>query len=88
VVSGLRKHIVLALLVGLGLRLFFVFHFPGTDDDTKFYQALAQNLVDHHTYGMILHGHMVPLDVRLPVYPVLLAALHLFFGTSRSRWIC
>jgi 4-amino-4-deoxy-L-arabinose transferase-like glycosyltransferase len=81
-VSGLRKHIVLALLVGLGLRLVFVFYFPGNDDDSKIYQALAQSLVDQHTYGMILHGHMVPLDVRPPGYPVFLAALYLFFGTS------
>jgi len=81
-VSGLRKHIVLALLVGLGLRLFFVFHFPGNDDDSEIYQALAQNLVDHHTYGMILNGQMVPLDVRVPGYPLFLAALYLFFGTS------
>src|SRR2546421_11335177 len=37
------KHIVPALLAGLGLRLFFVWHFPFYSGDTAYYEELARN---------------------------------------------
>jgi len=78
-----RKQLVLALLVGLALRLFFVFHFPAVDDDSPAYEELARNLLDHHAYALSLHGHLTPVDLRAPGYPLFLAAVYAFLGRSR-----
>lgn len=77
------KHLILAALVGLGLRFFFVWHFPTVDDDTPMYEELARNWIDHHVYGLFLNGHLTPVEVRAPGYPAFLAVLYLFFGRSR-----
>jgi len=52
-VTKIGKHLILAALVGLGLRLFFVWHFPAFDDDTAMYEELARNWIDHHVYGLL-----------------------------------
>lgn len=39
----LSKHLLPALLVGLGLRLFFILQFPFASGDTPYYEELARN---------------------------------------------
>ena len=81
-----RKHqvlLLLALLAGLGLRLFFILHFPAVDDDSPMYEELGRNMLDHHVYGVFLDGHLTALDVRTLCYPAFLGMLYVFFGRSR-----
>jgi 4-amino-4-deoxy-L-arabinose transferase-like glycosyltransferase len=77
-----RIHLALALLVGLGLRLFFVLYLPAKDSDTELYEELGRNMVDEHVYAFDSGDGLVSTDVRMPGYPLFLAALYVFFGTS------
>jgi hypothetical protein len=76
------KHLAAALLVGLALRLFFVARFSPYSGDTKFYEELAHNWLDHGTYGLFFHGQLIPVDMRMPGYPAFLAAIYAVFGRA------
>jgi hypothetical protein len=79
------KHLVAAMLLGLALRLFFVIHFPFYAGDTKFYDELARNWLDHGVYGLFVHGQLVSVDMRMPGYPAFLAGVYAAFGrTSKA----
>ncbi len=79
----MRKHLILAVLAGIGLRLLFVLQFPADAGDTPIYDELARNWVAHHVYGLFLGGSLTPVDVRAPGYPAFLAVLYTLFGSSR-----
>jgi hypothetical protein len=66
----------LALAAGLALRLYFIVHFPFYAGDTKFYEELARNWMDHGVYGLLVMGQLVPVDMRTPGYPSFLAAIY------------
>jgi len=70
----------LALLAGLALRLYFIVHFPFYAGDTKFYEELARNWLDHGVYGLFVMGRLVPVDMRTPGYPGFLAATYFLLG--------
>src|SRR5271170_6839028 len=72
----------LALAAGLALRLFFIWHFPFYSGDTKFYEALARNWLDHGVYGLYVRGALTAVDMRVPGYPAFLAAIYLVIGRS------
>jgi hypothetical protein len=74
------KHLVPALLAGLALRLFFIAHFSPYSSDTKFYEELARNWLDHGVYGLFVGGRLLPVDMRMPGYSALLAATYAVFG--------
>jgi 4-amino-4-deoxy-L-arabinose transferase-like glycosyltransferase len=73
-------HILAALAVGLAFRLWMVSAFPYEAGDTPLYEALAKSLGAHGAYGLEIDGRLVPVDVRMPGYPALLAACHALFG--------
>ena len=81
-VTALRVHAFLAIIVALGLRLLFVFRFPGSADDSEMYIQLARAWADHHVYGLLLNGQIVPTDLRAPGYPAFLAGVAMLFGRS------
>lgn len=81
--KGMRRHLLLAALLGLGLRLFFVWHFPAEAGDTALYEELARNWANHHVYGVFLDGQLTPVDERMPGFPAFLAAVYAFFGHTR-----
>lgn len=76
------KHLGAAMSLGFALRLFFVIRFPFHAGDTKFYDELARNLLDHKVYGLFAHGQLTPVDMRVPGYPVFLAGLYAALGRS------
>ena len=76
------KHIFAALAAGLVLRLFFVFHFSFVAGDTKFYEEIARNWIDHGVYGLFDHGQLTPVDVRMPGYPAFVAAIYALIGRT------
>jgi hypothetical protein len=80
----LYKHLFPALLVGLGLRLLFVWQFPFASGDTPYYEELARNWLYHGVYGFFSNGHLYPSDVRMPGYPGFLAVIYSIAGPGRN----
>ncbi len=78
------KHLLPALLAGLGLRLFFILHFPFYSGDTAYYEELARNWLYHGVYGFYSHGQLVASDARVPGYPAFLAGIYFLTGTGRK----
>src|SRR6201987_521938 len=72
-----NRHLVAALLCGLALRLYFIVHFPFYAGDTKFYEELARNWLDHGVYGLFVMGQLVSVDMRNPGF---LAATYFLLG--------
>ena len=70
----------LALAAGLALRLYFIVHFPFYAGDTKFYEELARNWMDHGVYGLFVMGQLAPVDMRAPGYPAFLAVIYFLLG--------
>lgn len=78
------KHLFPALLLGLGLRLFFAWRFPFASGDTPYYEELARNWLYHGVYGFFSNGHLYPSDVRMPGYPAFLAVIYSLAGPGRN----
>src|ERR1700733_14834129 len=72
---------VLALTAGLVLRLWFVTHAARIDGDTLIYGNIARNWLQHGVYGFAQTARgITPTLIRLPGYPIFLAACFALFG--------
>jgi hypothetical protein len=69
------------LLAGAALRLLFILRYPEFDSDSEVYGTIAKNLLLHHAYA--LDGPFRPTLVRLPGYPLFLAAIFSVFGIGK-----
>ena len=76
------SHPLVALGLGLCLRLFLVLKFPATSGDTSLYEELAANWLKHGSYAVSLEGAITPVDVRMPGYPALLRLIYALIGRS------
>jgi 4-amino-4-deoxy-L-arabinose transferase-like glycosyltransferase len=79
----LRRHWLwfsLFALLGLALRLFFVFKYPLVQGDSLIYGDIAKNLLQHGIYGLSEVDTIRPTLIRLPGYPLFLAACFKLFG--------
>ena len=84
------SHPLFALVIGLLLRLFFVFRYPSSAGDTLLYDGLASNWLQHRVYGIPIDGVLTPLDIRMPGYPAYLALIHAISrrsGDEARLWI-
>lgn len=81
-VTAVWVQVFLAILAAIGLRLLFALRYPGAADDSNLYIQLARTWADHHVYGMVLDGQIIPTDLRTPGYPAFLAGLALLLGRS------
>lgn len=77
--------ILLALLAGATLRVWFIRAFPQIQGDTLLYGDIASNWLIHGVYGLAsqnAHGvwSISPTLIRLPGYPVFLALCFKLFG--------
>ena len=71
----------LALAAGLALRLWFITHAARIDGDTLIYGNIAKNWLQHGVYGFVQTTKgTVPTLIRLPGYPLFLAACFSLFG--------
>jgi 4-amino-4-deoxy-L-arabinose transferase-like glycosyltransferase len=72
---------IAAIVVALAVRLFFVLTTSPDDGDGPMYEQLATNLRTVGIYGMYMGQKLpTPLDVRVPGYPIFLAAITRVFG--------
>ena len=70
-----------ALALGLALRLWFITHVARIAGDTLIYGDIAKNWMEHGVYGFSqTAAGPVPTLIRLPGYPLFLAACFRLFG--------
>ena len=75
--------VALALLAGLLLRLWFIFHAARIDGDTLLYGNIARNWMEHGIYSFTQPpARLVPTLIRLPGYPLFLMACFRIFGVG------
>lgn len=80
-----------ALVAGLLLRLWFVSNLPRVFGDSLVYGDLAKTWLQHGIYGFIEDGptpgsiELRPTLIRLPGYPLFLAACFRLFGMEHYR---
>jgi 4-amino-4-deoxy-L-arabinose transferase-like glycosyltransferase len=74
----------LALVAGLALRLWFIARAGRVDGDTLIYGNIAKNWMQHGIYGFATTAKgLMPTLIRLPGYPLFLAACFRVFGVDR-----
>lgn len=81
-----RAAVVAALALGFVLRALFVWQHPPFNGDALVYGELAHHLIKEHVYGLIDYsaraGVLKPTLIRLPGYPLFLAACFKVFGDA------
>jgi 4-amino-4-deoxy-L-arabinose transferase-like glycosyltransferase len=83
-----RQHFrffLLTALAGIGLRLFFIFRFPGITTDSFIYGDIAKNWLLHGIYGTGAADDISATYIRLPGYPAFLALIFSVFGIEHYR---
>jgi 4-amino-4-deoxy-L-arabinose transferase-like glycosyltransferase len=80
--AGTKGWFASALLAGLVLRAFFVLHHARFDGDTLLYGDMAHNMLAHHVFGFTEDTGIQPTLIRLPGYPLFMAACFVLFGTA------
>ena len=71
---------LLALAAGAALRLWFIHAYPEVQGDPLVYGSIAKNWMLHGVYGTTTSGSLRPTLIRLPGYPLFLAACFKLFG--------
>jgi Dolichyl-phosphate-mannose-protein mannosyltransferase len=74
-----------ATLAAFGLRLLFIFRFPGMTTDSFVYGDIAKNWLQHGVYGLSGRDEISATYIRLPGYPAFLAAVFAIFGMEHYR---
>lgn len=82
--AGKREiSVVMALVAGLALRLYFVAHAARIDGDSLIYGSIAKNWLEHGVYGYASTPHgPLPTLIRLPGYPIFLVICFALFGVD------
>jgi Dolichyl-phosphate-mannose-protein mannosyltransferase len=83
-----RQHLrffLVVTLVAAGLRLLFIFRFPGITTDSFVYGDIAKNWLRHGIYGLSGPDEISATYIRLPGYPAFLAAVFAVFGMEHYR---
>ena len=82
----MKKHATLAAIIlalALGLRLLLAIQLPNEDDDDgRYYDQIAQNVLDGHGYSGESEAPFVPTLVRVPGYPLFLAGTYKALGRN------
>ncbi|HXP15579.1 MAG TPA: glycosyltransferase family 39 protein, partial [Terriglobales bacterium] len=79
------RFFLFATLAALGLRLLFIFRFPGITNDSFVYGDIAKNWLQHGIYGLSGPDEISPTYIRLPGYPAFLAVVFAVFGMEHYR---
>jgi hypothetical protein len=75
----------LLLLTALSFRLFVALRLPNdAPDDGRVYAQIARNVLEQHVYSHESERPYVPSLIRLPGYPLFLAAVYSVFGHGNN----
>lgn len=80
-----RRFFIFATLAALALRLAFFLWFSRITNDSLVYGDIAKNWLEHGVYGLSAPDGPTPTFIRLPGYPMFLAALWSVFGIEHYR---
>jgi hypothetical protein len=73
------------VLAAAGMRLFIALRWPNDQsDDGRGYALLAKNVLDHHAYSIDPEPPVSATYVRVPGYPLFLAAVYKVFGPGNN----
>ncbi|MGH9524961.1 MAG: hypothetical protein ACRD3E_20740 [Terriglobales bacterium] len=75
-------------ILGIALRLIFVFRLMVITPDSLVYGDLATNWIQQHVYGLSGANGAMAVDIRLPGYPAYLAVCFLIAGIDHYRAAC
>src|SRR5262249_10535159 len=71
---------------GLGFRLFLALRLPSDEaDDGRVYARLALNVLEHRSYSLNTEEPYSPTLIRVPGYPLFIAAVYAAFGHGNNR---
>jgi hypothetical protein len=79
--QGTRRGVIAAIAAGVLLRAIFIHYHARFAGDTLTYGDLAHNLLNHHIFGFT-EDRIRPTLIRLPGYPLFLAACFQLFGDA------
>src|SRR5260370_16190468 len=75
----------LLLLVAFGFRFYIARYLPNdAPDDGRVYSQFARNLLEQHVYTHATEPPYDPSFIRLPGYPLFLAAIYSVFGHNNN----
>src|SRR5689334_8596025 len=73
------------LIAALGFRLFVALRLPNdAPDDGRVYSQIANNVLEQHVFSHENHAPYIPSIIRLPGYPLFLAAIYKVFGHGNN----
>src|SRR5689334_1193527 len=76
---------VLLLLLALGFRLFIGLRLANDEpDDGRVYSQIARNVLEQHVFSHATEAPYDPSIIRLPGYPLFLAAIYAVFGHGNN----
>jgi len=78
--SWLGTPVAAAMAVGFVVRALFLWRHPLFRGDALVYGELAHHMIKEHVYGLVDAGVLKPTLIRLPGYPLFLAACFEVFG--------
>jgi cell division septation protein DedD len=87
--SSLRRRdfwvIALIILIAATFRIFIAHHWANdAPDDAKTYARIARNVLEQHTFSDSEAAPYAPTLIRLPGYPLFLAAIYKVFGHGNN----
>lgn len=77
---GNLSFFLLFTIIAFAVRIVFLLKLKLLTDDSFVYGELAKNWLLHHTYGQTTIDGIEPVYIRLPGYPMFLAAIWSVFG--------
>jgi hypothetical protein len=79
-IASNRMVVAGAILAGFAVRAVFVWRHPPFNGDALVYGELAHHMLKQHVYGLMDAGVLKPTLIRLPGYPLFIAACFKTFG--------
>src|ERR1051325_4049352 len=73
------------ILLALSFRLFIALRLPNDEaDDGRVYSQVARNILEQHVYSIESQAPYTPTLIRLPGYPLFVAAIYAAFGHGNN----
>ena len=75
----------LLIVIALSFRLFIALRLPNDEpDDGRVYAQIARNMLEQHVYSIESQAPYTPTLIRLPGYPLFIAAIYSIFGHGNN----
>src|ERR1044072_771668 len=75
----------LLIVIALSFRLFIALRLPNDEpDDGRVYSQIARNMIEQHVYSIESQAPYTPTLIRLPGYPLFIAAIYSIFGHGNN----